>query len=323
MSFLPFEILGLYPFSMTIFLFALYNLSIGTNIGNTKMMKLNDILYGEFEIEPVLADLLDSAPVQRLKNVHQGGAIFLVDPSINHSRYEHSVGVMYLVKHLGGCIEEQIAAVLHDVSHTAFSHVADYLFENTNEDYHESIYQEVVMRSEIPAILKKYGFDHDILFTQDYAILEQPLPNLCADRVDYTLRDLYHARMISLNDVRQFLTELVLQDGKMALRSAGAGEWIRDKFTQLNNDYFKKPENVYANIKLAGVLQNAIQKGIIKISDLLKDDYEVLASLKTDAECSRQLEDIKSMIRFRQFSAGGAAERFKRRELHPAILCCA
>lgn len=285
-------------------------------------MKISDILYGEFEIEPVLTELLNSAPVQRLKNVHQGGAIFLVDATIKHTRYEHSVGVMYLVKHLGGSIEEQVAALLHDVSHTAFSHVADYIFDNANEDYHESIFKEVVIKSEIPAILKKHGFDLDILFKQDHSILEQPLPGLCADRVDYTLRDLFHAKLISIDDVHHFLTQLVLQDGKMALRSVEAAEWIRIKFTELNNDYFKKPEHVYANIKLAAVLQNALDKGIIKKSDLLKDDFEILALLKSHSESKRQLEDIKSMARFKQFAVAGASDRFKRRELHPAILCC-
>ncbi|AYL96597.1 HD domain-containing protein [Mucilaginibacter celer] len=287
------------------------------------MMKLSDILYGEFEIEPVLTHLLNSTPVQRLKKVHQGGAIFLVDPAINHTRYEHSVGVMYLVKKLGGSMEEQIAALLHDVSHTAFSHVADYIFENINEDYHEGIYQDVIMQSEIPGILKKHGFCYDILFREDYNILEQPLPGLCADRVDYTLRDLFHAGLIGIKDVHHFLTQLVLQDGKMALRSVEAAEWIRDKFTELNNDYFKKPEHVYANIKLAGLLKNALEKGIIKKSDLLKDDFEVLARLKTDPDSNRKLEDIKSMARFKQFAVAGATQRFKRRELHPAIFCCA
>ncbi|PWK79610.1 hypothetical protein LX99_00067 [Mucilaginibacter oryzae] len=283
-------------------------------------MKLADNLYGQFEIELVLADLLYSTPVQRLRNVHQGGAIFLVNPAINHTRYQHSVGVMYLVKWLGGSMEEQIAALLHDASHTAFSHVADYIFENLNEDYHESIFEDVIVQSEVPAILKRHGYSIDILFNQQHKILEQPLPALCADRVDYTLRDLYHAGLITLAEVKCFLTQLVLQDDKIALLSGGSALWISNKFLQLNNNYFKKPEHVYANIKMAGLLKYALQNGVINTGDLLKDDFDVLALLMKDTECNISLEDIKSMSRFKHFAAEHATALFKKRELHPAVL---
>nr|WP_183558855.1 HD domain-containing protein [Mucilaginibacter sp. SP1R1]MBB6148514.1 hypothetical protein [Mucilaginibacter sp. SP1R1] len=283
-------------------------------------MKIEDKLYGSFKVEPVLAELIRSVPMQRLKHVHQGGAIFLVDPTINHTRYAHSLGVLFLVKYLGGNLEEQIAALLHDVSHTAFSHVADYIFNYTDEDYHESIYEEVIMDSEIPAILHKHGLDVNILFEQDYAILEQPLPQLCADRVDYILRDLYQAGMIVLSDVSDFLVELTLQDGKMVVKSEAAGQWIRDQFKCLNESYFKKPEHVYANTMLAELLKQGLANGLIQKDDMLKDDFQVLNKLAKERAGYLKINEIKQLTHFKYFSSKGAAERFKRRELHPAIM---
>lgn len=90
-------------------------------------MLVNDEIYGEYEVEAVLQDLIQSKPVQRLKGIHQGGASYLVNPKWNVTRYEHSMGVMLLIRRLGGSIEEQIAGLLHDVSHTAFSHVIDFV----------------------------------------------------------------------------------------------------------------------------------------------------------------------------------------------------
>jgi HD superfamily phosphohydrolase len=127
-------------------------------------MKINDIVYGEWEIEDVLGELLLSSPVQRLKRIHQGGASYLVNPKWNITRYEHSVGVMLLVKKLGGSMEEQIAALLHDVSHTAFSHVIDFVLERKNEDYHEMIFQSIVEKSIIPDILTKHGYNSQEVF---------------------------------------------------------------------------------------------------------------------------------------------------------------
>ncbi|NCD70131.1 HD domain-containing protein [Mucilaginibacter agri] len=283
-------------------------------------MIVTDKIYGSFRIDPVLAELVNSAPVQRLKNIHQGGAIFLVNPAINHTRYEHSIGVLYLVKLLGGGLGEQIAALLHDVSHTAFSHVADYVFDHNDEDYHETIFDEVINQSEIPAILRKYGLNSEFLFKQDYAILEQPLPQLCADRVDYTLRDLFNAGLISLRDIQRFLPELTLQDGKMVVRSEAAGQWIKDKFTQLNNEYFKKPEHVYANLMMAELLREALANNLLQKTELLNNDLEVLNKLVAHESTNRKLNAIKTLERFNQFHSKGAADRFKRRELHPAIL---
>ncbi len=37
-------------------------------------LKLSDVLYGDFEIDGVLLELIRSKPVQRLKGIYQGGA---------------------------------------------------------------------------------------------------------------------------------------------------------------------------------------------------------------------------------------------------------
>lgn len=76
-------------------------------------LKIVDKIYGEFEIDEVLAALIESNAMQRLKGVHQGGASFLVHENWNVTRYEHSVGVMLLIRQLGGSVEEQIAGLLH------------------------------------------------------------------------------------------------------------------------------------------------------------------------------------------------------------------
>lgn len=74
---------------------------------------------------------------------------------------------MLLIKKLGGSVEEQIAGLLHDVSHTAFSHVIDYVFHNEGESYHEEIFSSVVKNSEIPAILSKYGYNYEDILLDD------------------------------------------------------------------------------------------------------------------------------------------------------------
>ena len=46
-------------------------------------MRIEDKIYGEFEVEGVLEELINTKVVQRLKNIHQGGASYLVNPNWN------------------------------------------------------------------------------------------------------------------------------------------------------------------------------------------------------------------------------------------------
>lgn len=241
-------------------------------------MKINDKLYGTFEVQPVIEALIGSKPFQRLKAVHQGGAIFLVHPKLNHTRFEHSIGVYYLVRKLGGSVAEQIAALLHDVSHTAFSHVTDYVFKNAAEDYHETIFDELINQSEIPAILKSFGFAPSILTDDSYTLLEVPLPDLCADRLDYTLRDLFYDGRISTDEIQHFLDSLSVYQHKIVVHSAEMADWITKQYEVLNDDYFRKKSHVYANIRFAELVKAALTKGVIKPQDLLGDDFQLIAN---------------------------------------------
>lgn len=89
-------------------------------------MYYQDLLYGAVELPEAITTLLHTPPIQRLRGIHQGGAIVLANPTINHTRFDHSVGVMLLIRRLGGSLREQLAGLLHDVSHTAFSHLITY-----------------------------------------------------------------------------------------------------------------------------------------------------------------------------------------------------
>ncbi|MEG0440261.1 HD domain-containing protein [Solibacillus cecembensis] len=249
-------------------------------------MIITDKIYGKFEIEKVLEDLIASKPMQRLKGIHQGGASYLVNEKWNETRFDHSVGVMLLIKKLGGSIEEQIAGLLHDVSHTAFSHVVDFVFDNKKEDYHETIYKSVIINSEIPTILEKYHYKYeDILFDDSrWTLLEQPAPELCADRVDSTLRDMYEYGHISLKDIQTFLSDLTVIEGKMYVQSIEIAEWFVETYYKEVIGFFMDPLNIYGNDTLAKTLRLALDKEVIKLDDFLGEDDELIEVIKSSKD---------------------------------------
>ncbi len=258
-------------------------------------MKINDIVYGEWEIEDVLGELLLSSPVQRLKRIHQGGASYLVNPKWNITRYEHSVGVMLLVKKLGGSMEEQIAALLHDVSHTAFSHVIDFVLERKNEDYHEMIFQSIVEKSIIPDILTKHGYNSQEVFQwEKWQLLEQQLPALCADRIDYTLRDMLIYGYVTKEEVNNFLNSLTVANGEICIRSLSMAEWFTELYYKETIDFFLHPLNAYAYHGLVQALRRAVEKKFLTLGDFLMDDDTVWKKLN---QCEDQeiLELVKHL----------------------------
>jgi uncharacterized protein len=256
-------------------------------------MNIRDKIYGEYRIDEILEELIFSRPVQRLKWVYQGGASYFVNEKWNVTRYEHSIGVMLLIKKLGGSLEEQIAGLLHDVSHTAFSHLIDFVFENKEEDYHEKIYHQIIASSEIPRILGKYGYDYKnvLLDHSQWKILEQPAPELCADRIDYTLRDMYQYGNITLEETNHFLDDLILIDGKIHLKNIAKAEWFVKTYYKEVIDFFMDPLNIYGYDVLAKTLKIALDKNIITMDTLLGTDEEVMNLLRLSDD-----KDIKNLL---------------------------
>ena len=284
---------------------------------------INDEIYGEFEIDNVLIELIKSSPMRRLKNIHQGGSSFLVNPNWNITRYEHSVGVMLLIKKLGGSLNEQIAGLLHDVSHTAFSHVIDYVLDEKNEDYHEKIFEETINNGEIKGILSKYKIEYDDIFNDKNYILDSPLPNLCADRIDYTLRDMFRYKVITKGEIDAFLNDLIVVNDNVCLKSIQIGEWFTDTYYKEVIGYFMNPLNVYANYSLTEVLKQALSLKIVTLDDFLLDDYTILKKIKDsdNIEIKDRLNKISPNVKLAEDDVNYTIEqKLKARVVNPYIV---
>ena len=179
-------------------------------------MKITDRVHGIIEIDdPLIAELIESSPVQRLKKINQNGAQVYLDPTRNTNRFEHSVGVWHLLRKFGADRSEQVAGLLHDTPHTAFSHVIDFVFPNDEHNFHEKFTEKIILNSEVPEILKKHGLKvEDVLATENFHLLEADLPDLSADRIDYFLRDINKSQMFPNSLVGEFMNGIYVADSK-------------------------------------------------------------------------------------------------------------
>ncbi|MGH2623683.1 MAG: HD domain-containing protein [Sphingobacterium sp.] len=257
-------------------------------------MKYVDKIYGAFEFSGVIEEIIKTNVFQRLKKIHQGGPIFLTNPKVNHTRFEHSIGVMLIIKKLGGTLEEQIAGLIHDISHTAFSHLIDYVLEIDGEDYHEKRYSVVLKDSELNAVLEKYHLDGArFMDLEKFSILEYPLPYLCADRIDYTLRDMFQIEEISLKKIAWFINGLENFNNRIVLKSKDYGLWFQEKYNFLTAAYFEGADNVAINIIMRKIIRDCLEKGIIEEKDFYEDDFYLIDKINKVFDLIQRIDEIR------------------------------
>jgi hypothetical protein len=263
-------------------------------------IKLVDELYGEFEInEPILIELINSKPIQRLKKIWQHGLPQKYYYRQTFTRYDHSIGVMLLLRKLNATLEEQIAGLLHDASHTAFSHVVDFLYKNKDEDYGDNILKEVLEKSNIPQIFKKYNFNFEyILDETNFLLLERKAPNLCADRIDYTLREIYQRK--SKEDAIYCSNNLIVKNKEIIFKNKKSAELFAKYYFDLQLEHWGSIENMIRYELTANLLRYSAEKNIISLSDLDKDDQYILDLLlnSNDTFIKKQLDKIFKIIEY-------------------------
>jgi HD superfamily phosphohydrolase len=172
---------------------------------------IRDQIYGTHNItEPVLIHLLRSPELLRLKGICQHGVTTFLGFGPKVTRFEHSVGAFLLVRAVGASVEEQIAALLHDISHTSLSHVVDDALSKPGEaSYHEVHKSRFLKTTQLPQILIQYGFGTlKALDEELFRLVEMPSPHLCADRLDYALRDALAFEKLGLEHVRDIYQSL-------------------------------------------------------------------------------------------------------------------
>ncbi len=266
-----------------------------------KDMYIQDRVYDDSDIsEPVLLEIIATQTLQRLKEIDQAGYFEPHFPGSRHSRFEHSIGVCLLLKKYNAPLEAQIAGLIHDVSHSAFSHCIDYVLDTGSEkeqSHQDNVFDAFVKRSEIPEILKKHHFDLDyILNDANFPLKETNLPDLCADRIDYSLREACVYGEIT--DANYFLNNLTAQDGQWVFKSFESARKYAELFSKLNKWYYSGLATAIMFRTVGDYLRHALLKGYISEADLYTTDQIVLAKIEphhTDDERLRLLFDRMNM----------------------------
>jgi hypothetical protein len=284
--------------------------------------EIKDPVHGYVYVSKTEKDIVDSFPMQRLHRLRQLAGAEFVYPGANHTRFEHSIGTMYLAQrvtensnlaqHLSREESEMIrfAALLHDVGHGPFSHVFEHLLEKFLDKTHEEMTVWIVEKSEISDVLKKAGYDADAvaklatgsLNRKGKYFMDQIIQSAVdVDKLDFIVRDTYHTGAEYGNvDVFRLIHMLDALDGGLAV-DAGAlsalESFILARIESFKSIYFHRVSRA-AQIMLATAMEKAKDElGLVSFKTpeeyLSLNDYTVWTRLKLCDKSRKIMENLE------------------------------
>src|SRR3990172_10955875 len=205
-----------------------------------KYLEIVDPIHDFIRIYELELKVIDTPIFQRLRRIRQLAGAHLVYPSAQHSRFEHSLGVMHLAGQAAIVLKDKgllnsndaanlrLAGLLHDIGHGPFSHLFEEVLERKKKISHEEIGKKLILKTEIGDSLTKYGFDKKFLSELAFGNSKYPFMNeiisggLSADIMDYLPRDgLFTGAEYAKLDYHRLVSSLEVSKNRLAInRSA-------------------------------------------------------------------------------------------------------
>ena len=179
--------------------------------------------------------VIDNPIFQRLRRIRQLSGAHLTYPAAQHTRFEHSLGVMHIASQAGHALYEKgivttddieilrLSGLLHDIGHGPFSHLFEEIIQEKKIS-HEDFGKEIILKYNIGDDLSKNGFNKKLIAKVAFGDSKFQYLNeivsgaLSADMMDYLQRDGYftgaeHAKI----DHKRITQSLDIHKKKLAL----------------------------------------------------------------------------------------------------------
>lgn len=287
--------------------------------------EIKDPVYGYVYITEAEKEIIDSFPVQRLRRIRQLAGTEFVYPGANHTRFEHSVGVM----HLAGLLSEnpnlsqvlsedevqiiRIAALLHDVGHGPFSHVFEHILTKFLNKTHENMTTWIIQKSELRDVINKLGYSPNMIGKLAVGLLHKPSraymdqiirSAVDVDKLDFVVRDTYHTgAQYGYVDIFRLIHMLDILNENLAIDLGALSaleSFILARIESFRSIYFHRVGRA-VQIMLAMAMEEA--KDELGLTDfkspeqyLVLNDYTMWTMLK---ECKKSKAIIENLERRR------------------------
>ena len=285
-----------------------------------EFLEITDPIHDFIRLTETERQIIDTSVFQRLRRIKQLSGAHLTYPGAQHTRFEHSLGVMHIASMAGVSLQSKgmmtnndlknlrLAALLHDIGHGPFSHLFEEVLQRKKKKSHEQIGKEIILKTEIGDILTKNGFDKKLI--HNLAVGEGKLQfmneivsgALSADMMDYLLRDGYftgaeHAKI----DHNRITYSLDVYKEKLALDSSALVNFetmMISRFQMFKAVYFHKTVRAGEVMLLEAMTLADDELGLtsLTLEDYVKQtDESIMTLLLSIPETRKELVDAKKI----------------------------
>ena len=265
-----------------------------------KYKLLMDPVYDEFimvERGGALEKILDSFYLQRLRYIRQLGPCYYVYPGAEHTRFQHSIGVMWLARKALNFLKLKdypideslstailVAALTHDLGHSPFSHALEgIIIPQRHEELTlyalKSLSEETNLEKDLIDNVKKIlSKEHPFPFS--YQLISSQLD---CDRLDYLRRDAFYTGVsFGKIDVNRILVSVLVEDGELIWSSKGFNAleaYVMSRYEMYWAVYFHK-----VNLSVQVLLKKIVEriKELLLEGNSLQMDHTLSEVLKEE-----------------------------------------
>ena len=232
--------------------------------------KFRDPVHGFISISPAELRIIDSPVFQRMRGIKQLSLGHYVYHGAEHSRFGHMIGAAHVAGRAFDALKMnmdvvgdvqvdetdratlRMAALLHDIGHTPFSHALETVLGPEHERYSQTLVKVC-----FEDVLKKEGIDVN---TVNNLIVGDPYPKkpflskiisgqLDVDRLDYLLRDSHYSGVsYGRFDMDRIISQLCVVDNKFVVFDGGyeaVEQMIFARHQMYRQVYFHKTKSVF------------------------------------------------------------------------------
>ena len=235
--------------------------------------------------------IIDTPIFQRLRRIRQLSGAHLIYPGAQHTRFEHSLGVMHIASMAGNALSDKgiisvddiqnlrFAGLLHDIGHGPFSHLFEELLQKKQHS-HEDVGKEIILKTAIGDLISKAGYDKKFITKLAFGDSKFQFMNeiisgaLSADIMDYLLRDGYftgaeHAKI----DHNRLTNSLDVYKNKLALDKSALVNFetmLISRYQMFKAVYFHKTVRA-GEVMLLESMDLAEEE--LNLTSMILDDY--------------------------------------------------